>query len=421
MNTREIGRERGREAAKGIDDQTRATMHEAFRYARELHPTLGDVDMGAMVRDYDRERLACEPNYTQFPEMKGLIDQHVSEREAFADAGIDETLTAHHFSWNWLLTRRINATHLARYDLLPHSCTNVFVPETKEDGIIEASNRDDRMRPADRESLSKLRSDPPQDATKQDSWAWLRAGASSAVLLDEEPACCFPCDPYELMPTECIDDVHAIVDFMTRYREFWGPGNTIFVDRRLNAVAVEKSNCRVGYRWPNETGAAAVTACSYLTPEMNEFRAARFRVAMEMKGETETNCPDWLGMIGSDKRQQRLIDLTNAEAARGATLWGILDVVADTAVPFPDRVCLAGETAIPEKEPTPNWTLKQSATVSSGPNCRLLYRSMEAIDPPKPIVETPLKLILGEGVQMKPQWQADIDAGRCVLDDQSAA
>ena len=106
MNMRDVGRERGREAARSIGDQSSAAMDEAFRYARELHPTLGDVDMGAMVRDYDRERLACEPDYTQFPEMKGLIDQHVGEREAFADAGIDETLAAYHFSWNWLLTRR---------------------------------------------------------------------------------------------------------------------------------------------------------------------------------------------------------------------------------------------------------------------------------------------------------------------------
>ena len=415
MNMREIGRERGREAANGLGGPAREVMDMAFGYAKELHPTLTDADLGAMVRDYDHERLACEPNYTEFPEMKGLIDQHVGEREAFGEAGIDETLTAYHFSWNWLLTRRITARHLARYDLLPHSCTNVFVPETKEGGIIEASNRDDRVSPAHCRSLPESRYDPPQDATKQNQWAWVRAGASSAVLLDEEPECCFPCDPYKLMPEDCVDDIHAIVDFMTRYREFWGPCNTIFVDRKLNAVAVEKSNCRVGYRWPDATGAAAVTACSYLTPEMNGFRAERFRQAMEMKGETEADCPDWLGMIGSDRRHQRLIDLTNAEAERGATLWGILNVVADTDVPFPDRICLAGETAIPEKEPCPNWTQTQHATVTSGPNIRSLCRSMETLDPPKPIVETTLKLVLGEGVQMQPEWQADIDAGRCEL------
>jgi len=88
-------------------------------------------------------------------------------------------------------------------------------------------------------------------------------------------------------------------------------------------------------------------------------------------------------------------------------------------VPFPDRICLAGQTAVPEKEPVPNWTLTQHATVSSGPNRRTLYRSMERLDPPKPIVETTLKLVLGEGVKMKPEWQADVDAGRCVLDERS--
>ncbi|MAE61423.1 MAG: hypothetical protein CMJ49_08725 [Planctomycetaceae bacterium] len=419
MNRREIGRERGRAAATKLSAMTRQDMDEAFASAKQLHPTLGDADLEAMVRDYDRERLACEPDYAQFPEMKGLLDEHVGEREGFAEAGVDATTTAYHFSWAWLLTRRITAHHLARYDLLPHSCTNAFVPESKEGGIVEADNRDDRAQESYREGIPKWRCDPPADATAAAKWEWRRAGVSSGVLLDDEPACCFPCNPDELMPEECLDDIHAIVDFMTRYREFWGPCNTIFVDRKLNAVAVEKSNCRVGYRWPDATGAAAVTACSYLTPEMNAFRAARFRKAMETKGETEADCPDWIGMKGSDRRHQRLIDLTNAEAARGATLWGMLNVVADTDVPFPDRICLAGQTALPEKEPMPNWTLTQHATVSSGPNRRTLYRSMERLDPPKPIVETPLKLVLGEGVKMKPEWQADVDAGRCVLDERS--
>ena len=84
---------------------------------------------------------------------------------------------------------------------------------------------------------------------------WRQGGVSSAVLLDEEPECCFPCDPYELIPDECFDDIHALVDFLTRYREFYGPGNQIWCDRKLNAVAVEKSNCRVAFRWPTVNGA----------------------------------------------------------------------------------------------------------------------------------------------------------------------
>ena len=419
MDMRELGRQRGREAAKTVASVER--MQQDFDYALLLHRTLGDADVGAMLRDYDRERLACEPDYARFPEMKGLLDRHLGEREAFAEAGIDETRTAHHFSWEWFLMRRLVANHLARYDLLPHSCTNAFVPDSREGGIVEADNRDDWPHADIAESVRKWRPDPPADATQESPWQWRRAGVSASVLLDEEPECGFPCSPDELMPDECLDNIHAIVDFMTRYREFWGPCNTIFVDRKLNAVAVEKSNCRVGYRWPDSSGAAAVTACSYLVPEMNAFRAERFRQAMVMKGETEDNCPDWLGMIGSDKRHQRLIDLTNAEAARGATLWGMLNVVADTDAEFPERICLAGQSAIPEKEPRCNWTLTQHATVSSGPNRRTLYRSMQTCDPPKPIVETPLKLVLGPGVEMKPQWQADIDEGRCVLDERSSA
>lgn len=58
--------------------------------------------------------------------------------------------------------------------------------------------------------------------------------------------------------------------------------------------------------------------------------------------------------MGSRERYRRLVDLTNAESRRGATLWGALHVVADHAVPYPARVCLAGERWAPDREPNAN-------------------------------------------------------------------
>jgi len=133
------------------------------------------------------------------------------------------------------------------------------------------------------------------------------------------------------------------------------------------------------------------------------------------KGETEGNSPDWAFFEGCDRRQRRLIELTNAEAKNGATLWGAFNIVADRAVPFPDRICLAGERTFPDKEPNPNWTLTQHASVITGPNRRTIYRSIRDFVNLRPITEFVPYLVLGEGVEMKAEWQRDIDRGLCQL------
>lgn len=414
-NLREAGRERGRKAgagalASGIVDR----MTREFIALRQLYPTLGDIDVAATIRAYDRERLACEPDYGQYPELTGLIDRHVGEREGFLEAsGLDETAAAFHYSWWFYMTRRVGAHHLARYDLLPPpiNCTNVFFPDGR-DGVTISDNRDDWTRPEYQQTIPSFR---PEGTVSGGPLGWIQGGVSSAMLFDEEPACCFPFDPYELIPDECLDDIQAIVEFMTRYREFYGPGNLIFCDRQLRAVAVEKTNCRVAFRWPEVNGAICITACSYLDPALNAFKQAGTRKAMAIKGETEENSLDWQYFEGADRRQRRLISLTNAEAKAGATLWGAFNIVADTAVPFPDRICLAGEKAFPDREPTANWTLTQHAAVVTGPHRRCLFRSLQDVLHPQSITSYTPKLLLGSGVEMQPAWQDDLDAGRCKL------
>ena len=136
---------------------------------------------------------------------------------------------------------------------------------------------------------------------------------------------------------------------------------------------------------------------------------------MAIKGETEADCPDWNFFEGCDAHQRRLIKLTNEEAGRGATLWGALNVVADHAVPYPERICLAGEKLFPEKEPTAMWTITQHAIVLTGPHRRALYRSLQDLRNPRPIYSYKPKLVLGEGVAMRPEWRADFDKGLCEL------
>jgi hypothetical protein len=53
--------------------------------------------------------------------------------------------------------------------------------------------------------------------------------------------------------------------------------------------------------------------------------------------------------------------------------------------------------------------------VITGPYRRALYRSVQDFRSPKPIYACKPKLVLGEGVAMRPEWQAEIDKGLCEL------
>lgn len=422
MNYKEQGRRRGLKAAAGVE--TRAfmqNMEKNFEDARRLYPTAADMDFAAEIRRFDAERLASQPDLARFPELKGHINLLTAERKSFREAtGLDASAVAFHYSWLFFLSRRMTSRHLARYELPPSDlipapqCTNVFFPNGAE-GITISDNRDDWMHETYAKSIPTH--PPPESLLKQDPVHWCQGGASAAVLLDDEPACLFPAAPqeYDLIPDECFDRIEDLMDFMTRYGDFWGTGNHIWVDRHLNATAVEKTNCLIAFRRPTVNGAIAITACAYLDERLHAHQIERDHRAMKIKGETEANCPDLHYHLGSRKRYQRLVDLANREAARpgGATLWGALDIVADHAVPYPARVCLAGERTL--KLPYGNWSLTQHAAVISGPKRRCLYRSIQDPWHPRPVYDYTPKLMLGPGVKMQPEWQADVNAGRCEL------
>ena len=414
MNMRNEGRERGRAIGKNAGDLPEVMARE-FDINRRLFQSVGDMDFAAELVKYDAARLADEPSYATFPELKGLVDRHVGEREGFKEAsGFGDVEAAFHFSFWHFCWKYLNAHHVARYDLMGArgQCTNVFFPEG-QDGVTIADNRDDVPVPWYEAAVPKARVNPPG---KHPTINWVQGGVSSSVLLDEEPVCKFPCSPHELLPEECKDDIHEIVKFMDRYTEFWGPGNQLWVDRNLNGVMVEKTNIRAAYRWPTSNGAICVTACSYIDPALNAFKEERLARVAADRDETPDACIDVMFARGCDRRQHRLLALTNAAARDGGpSLWEAFDVVADTDAPFPDRVCLAGETADPAREPNANWTLTQHAVVITGPRRRGLYRAVQSMANPRPIVEETPKLVLGEDVTMDPAWQADIDAGRCEL------
>jgi hypothetical protein len=422
MNYREAGRQRGRQAGAALAaDAYRETIATAFRRTAQLYPG-AQFDFPATLRQYDADRLADEPSLTRFPELRGHRDFLLGEREGFREAtGLDETASSFRYSWWHFITRRLNARYLARYDLVSplNGCTNVLFPHGA-DGFTLADNRDDVLYPEYAQTIPKHR--PEHLLRHGDRLPWCLGGVSAAVLYDDEPACTFPANPHEydhLLPPEALDNLTDLMAFMQRYGDFWGPGNQLWLDRQHRCVAVEKTNTRLAYRLPTVAGAVAVTACAYLDDGLHAHHMERVARVMREKGETPANSVEVAYHRGARARYQRLVALTEAEAARpgGATLWGALEVVADHAVPFPDRVCLAGEKTFPEREPNANWSVTEHAAVLTGPRRRCLYRSVQDFAHPRPVYEEVPWLMLGSGVAMAPEWAADVAAGRCRLAD----
>jgi len=415
LTPREKGLARGREAgaqARGLP----ATMRATFKRWKVLYATAADMDFASAIRDLDRRRLNDQPSLTQFPELRGHADLLRAERQGFVEAsGLDEAAAAFHRSASFFEHKRLNTRHVARWDLLTPSdvgCTGVYFPDGV-DGVTVGQNYDIPV-PKD---ISTLNADRAKEALRQKTPKLFQGGGSAAVLLDDEPKCIFPADPfvYDLMPPECRSSIDDIIEFLTRYNEFWGPGNCILVDLKWNGVVAEKTNCMVAFRRPVVGGACAATACAYLDPKLGAFQLERARKVMRAKGEDEGNSPDVNFHIGAGKRYRRLVELVAAEARAGATLWGALGIISDHAVPYPERICLAGEAGFPDLEPLSNWTVLQHAAVVSGRHKRCLYRSVQSSSHAKPIYKYRPKLMLGPGVKMRPEWRRDIAAGRCEL------
>jgi len=427
MGMREEGYERGYragEAAKG----TIADQMKNYGPGQEFWFTAArGMDFAAEIEKWDRKRLDSGPSLIKYPEIKGLRERHLGEREGFM-AGADCTYreAAFHYSSRDFRQRVLNVHYIGPpsgplpppppiINPMPdQQCTNVFIPNGVE-GITTGNNRDDTVWTY---QMPKFR--PPKGVCREMNYHLSWGSVSSAVRCDEPSDEIFPVDVFEILPDECTYDIKNIVKFFDRYVQFWGPANMIFADREFRAVAAEKTNNRVGWRWPDETGAVAITACSYLDPEIYEFKRSRLRKQMELLGETEETSWEWNYDIACHKRYERLIKLTREEAKRGATLWGVFNIVADPDGKPPERITVAGERTMPdypEKEQwgphvIANWTIVQHASVVTGPNRRTLWRHWENW---KPVDHKPPYLVLGEGVEMKPEWKTDLDDGRCRL------
>lgn len=384
----EKGRAEGAEAKK----LPRTEIEKTLAQTRAEFPLSHALDYAKELVALDQLRVESVPSLARFPETKGQPDFVAAQRKGFLEASGGGPLEmAFHYSWRFFMTRRLQTRYIGRR--APRGeCTAVFIPNSKEGGPLFGRNWDEPNRP-----LPWFMQVPTQGPDhKQRLFV---KGVSSGTMCDEEPADIFPVNPFHILPDDCLH-VKDIVDFLTRYVDFWDPHNGIIVDQENRTVAYEKLNCRVGWRW-SEDGTAAVTACAVVIPEIKEFRDKIHRKSLELRGMDEHG-PDWHYWSGCEARYNRLLKLVADANRNGATIWDMANIVTDHAVPYPARVCISGQACHPDlKGLATEWTMTSRAMVLSGPNRRVLYFRVEG---QQACFENPPFLVLGRGVKLKPEW-----------------
>jgi len=386
--------DRGLAAGRAARADLAKWMEATEKWARSAYPASAGIDYWDECAKLDQQRMKNPPDLAKYPETKGLPDILDAERKGFVvGSGGGARELAFHYTWFFYCSRRLNTRYVG-VDQRANHCTSVYIRDSKEGGPLRGRNLDDIRRPG-------LENFQPPAKGPDGKPKILNEGVSSAVLCDEEPTDIFPVKVWDIMPADCRK-TPDIIAFLQRYNDFWGPCNGIVVDEDHNPVAYEKSNCRMGVRYTDD-GTAAVTACSYLIPEMKAFKEERGRLSLKRRNWDES-APDWVYWKGCDARYERLLALTAKAAKRGPTLNDMAKIVTDHAVPFPERICLAGQKGHPDDFDV-NWTLTSEASVLEGPNRRSLFWRVEGNTA---CYDNPPFLALGEGVKMKPSWRKGV-------------
>jgi hypothetical protein len=410
--TKEQAYAKGVAAAKApyISDNISADIESLFPRWRAEFPLSAHLDYRAEIVKLWKERMDADLDLTQYPECRGLREIVQAEYRGYLDGcGGDPVPAAYYFNWSYYLRLRLQTRHFgfpadrraeytpARVYAQPAECTAIWF-EDSPDGPINGKNLDSS--PSQRLDHHIPHHIPNGEPIKG---VRLMGTGTATVFCDEEPEDIFPVNLDYIVP-EDIRTVQDYVPFRYRYRQFCGPGNMVWVDEQGSSVAIEQSNCRMGWRF-STNGISAVTALAYLTPELQAFKLERDRHSLKLRGWGE-DAPDWIYWRGCDARYRRLMKLVEEAGRRGSTLEGMARMLLDPDAPFPERISCANEKFHPDVD-TDFWTVFTWATVVFGPE-RRTYWWAQPLKPTGPLFKLTPELHLGEGVAMQEKFKAEL-------------
>lgn len=311
---------------------------------KELQKKMGGISFQGVkekMASIYRQRLEAVPPLEKYPELKGVRERIIETDKGIMDAvGIDFGELSIYRNYRFYFERVENPG--PKYK--GKDCTIVYFADSS-DGAILGKNVDDRKSLA----LKKV-----PDFSDEPEKKFIIDGVSSGIFYDEIPPEIFPVPVFELLEENC-SDLKGAVEFLSRYKFFWGQGSYVLIDKkRKEGVIFEKSNCRYAIR-EMKYGALWCTAMTFAEEKMKKYLDRKRKERVKKKGEKWGESIEAEYWSGCDKRYKNLEKLVLEKKDR-FSLKAMLEILHNHS-PFPECICLHGQGRTNEEFPETNYTI----------------------------------------------------------------
>lgn len=318
---------------------------------------------------FHRERMLKIPSVEKYPEVQPWVDYVLSvDHELLALTGLSDERMAVYRSLGAYLTFRGYAHAKPKQ---AEKCRVLFVPETDR-GALHGKNVDD--------PITYYKPNPkPEYSCAEIPLVW--DGVGSGLHIDDEPEEIFPLPFRDMCFTYC-DDVPGAVDFLTRYKYFWGGQNVVLFDRKMRSAAIEKTSYNfIEVFNPGPHGESHVSGMVSRDPNspQGKYVKAKRSQYLKMFGQPETGL-DQVFWNACDTAEQMLADFISKPGQ-----VKIQDVITLFTTPWPKGLNKPGIKLVPNQEVV-EYTLITYLALLDERKYFCWQRSEEGVYPDEPFV-----------------------------------
>jgi hypothetical protein len=337
-----------RQEADQIHSQPAALLEGLDRVLADC-PQLDRRAVVAGTVAFHRQRMARLPSPSRYPDAGPWI-AHVLEvdRLVLELTGMGEEAMAIRRSLREYLAFRgfrDLGRAMAPTPAGDERCRVAFIPDTDR-GTLHIKNLDD--------PITHWRPRPPMVNFVEPPLTW--DGVGSGLHMDDEPAELFPL-PVKAMCLAMCGDVPGAVQFLERYRDFWGRANVVLYDRARRSVAVEKCSYNHIAVFPADArGRSHVSGMVCRDPQsaIGRCQAQRREEYRRLFG-LPADGPDASFWAGADRMESKLRELMDRPHTLSAQ-----DVIQLFLTPRPRGLNKCGEKLHPDERSTA-YTLATTA------------------------------------------------------------
>jgi hypothetical protein len=287
-----------------------------------------------------KRRLDASPSLVKYPEVKGVRERIISQDKGLMDAlhidfGLLSIYRNYRFYFNYI------ENHGEKYK--GKDCTIVYFSEGK-DGPMVGKNVDDTKK----FMYKKI----PE--FKIENRKFFVDCVSSGIFYGEVPPEIFPVPVFELLEENC-STLNEAIEFLSRYKFFWGQGSCILIEMKTKqGVVFEKSNCRYEIR-KMKYGALWCTAMTFAEKRMKGYLDRKRRERVRRRREKWDESIEAEYWTGCDRRYKNLEKLIKERKGR-FSLESMIEILHNRS-PYPEGICLDGEGRTDDEFPETNYTI----------------------------------------------------------------